>query len=200
MEKKEALAILYRCSSAYQKNLSGKSLLFICRKREKAITSFEAFFLSNNFLHLTGCKTKLEASLFFKRCVSRTLKLDEFWLSEDGTTELKLSVLPAAIGMTSFAKMIGDSKNNRVYLNTEKMVGGEFACLGFSRERLADRYVPVTLLKADIRNETVEYARVLAIYRKMFNEPIYDELIYLAKGISEKQLEIPEGYNVIKQI
>lgn len=47
-----------------------------------------------HFLHLVGIKTKLSSKHFYTKATTKNLSISEFDPRTDGTTELKLAVLP----------------------------------------------------------------------------------------------------------
>ena len=115
--KDEAIKIVVQCAQAYQKELDGKSLLFLCTDKHKRVFPFEFSFYGNNYLHLTGLKTPkgadgesagLFANNFYQKCLDHKLSPADFEFSEDGTTHMKLEVLPTVIFKNLQAKMIGD--------------------------------------------------------------------------------------------
>lgn len=116
MTKKEALAIVFSCATEYKENLVGRSLLFLCQDKHKKIYCLEVTFNSSNFLHLTGFKTgkklneenderdfddvrtmEINPSHFLELCLDRRLSEDDFSFAEDGTTPMKMRVLPIAV-------------------------------------------------------------------------------------------------------
>ena len=78
--------------------------------------------------------------------------------------------------------MVGDYNFTKLNLQTDKLAGGHYACMGFLRRD--KHYVPNTLLNEDIRLISKKPTkRVLAILRKPKSRPCYNELCYLAKNI-----------------
>mgnify|MGYP000166932892 CR=1 FL=1 len=78
-----------------------RTLLFVLMDKHKNISSAEVSFCRNNFLHLTGLKIhkiKMSADQFFSLCVDGRLSARDFSFSEEGTTVLKLQVLPFFVG------------------------------------------------------------------------------------------------------
>ena len=125
MTKKEARAIVFSCADEYKENLVGRSLLFLCQDKHKKTYCLEVTFNSSNFQHLTGFKTvdmvsdadasddvkprnRIDAAHFLELCLDRRLTEDDFDFAEDGTTPLKMRVLPRAVKKNLSANMIGD--------------------------------------------------------------------------------------------
>lgn len=198
--KKEVLPILFECAQKYKENLVNKSLLFICINKNRQIYCVEVTFDGSNFQHLTGIETdksKISPMGFYKRCLEKRLSIDEFWLSNTGTTELKLEVLPILMCKNLSAKMIGDYNESQPKLFTEKLAGGVSACIGFVKSDGNGRYIPNTVLKSDIRVKTKHADRIIATCRKERDEIKYSEIVYLAKKVNWQQLVLPEKYKYL---
>lgn len=112
-------------------------------------------------------------------------------LAKNGTTEIKLLVLPQLMKIYNTAKMVGNYNFSKSSLYTEKLTGNITACLGFVRD---DKYyVPNTALKEDIRDISIKpQHRVLAVLRKAVNQSIYKEICYIAKGLIIQDISLPE--------
>ncbi len=153
MTKKEALATVFACAREYKANLVGKSLLFVCIDKHKNTYCVEVTFDASNFQHMTGFQTEFSALEFFNRCIDQRLRENDFSFSEDGTTELKMMVLPGLVRKNISANMIGDYNMSQPKLYTERIAGGIKACVGFIKSGGTGRYVPNTVLNGDIRNK-----------------------------------------------
>jgi hypothetical protein len=116
------------------------------------------------------------------------LNLEQFSFSDNGTTPLKLEILPHLMEIYKNARMVGDYDNTRAYLYTEKIVGGVTANLGFVKDKNYPEsgfYVPNTTIKDDIRSITLKpVQRILAIWLKKASDSKYPLLTYFARGIS----------------
>lgn len=209
--KEDAIAIIASCAKAYQENLVNKSLLFMCSDKHNNITCIEFTFNSNNFLHLTGLKPKafitksgrkhiLNATEFYNRCLDRKLRTAEFDFATDGTTQLKLDVLPALVNKCLSAKMIGDYNSFSPKLYTEKLVGNVSACMGFVKTNPTGKYVPNTILKVDIRNYTTNTTRVIAVFRKNEEEKTYYECTYAAQNIDWTSVKYPKEFEYLSSL
>ena len=105
--KAEAIGIVVRCAQTYKQELDGKNLLFICTDKHKKTIPIELSFYGNNYLHLTGLKApksengdiavELFANDFYQKCLDHKLSQTDFDFAEDGTTHMKLDVLPTVI-------------------------------------------------------------------------------------------------------
>jgi len=118
--------------------------LFIHSENNK-INFIETVFLPRHFLHLTGVKTlNIGSSDFYRRCLDGQLSPSIFSLYENGTTEMKLTVLPQIMNIHKVARMLGDYSPIKSVLMTEKIVDTVTACLGFVYDN--KYYVPNTVL------------------------------------------------------
>lgn len=207
--KAEAIEIVVSCAEKYARELLNQSLLFVCEDKHKRITCMEFFFYDRNFLHLTGLKLKRRSSGdnhgqdaqsakdFFFNCLSHAVSPDDFEFAADGTTPLKLSILPHLVSKNLSAKIVGDFYSLRPKLYTEKLAGGNKGCMGFRVDALTNNYVPNTVLHEDIRDNVRDWARVIAVYRKAASGEKYGEITYLAKKIDWDDLVLPEQYTYL---
>lgn len=193
--KEQAVSIVTEAARNYRKYLSGKNLLFICMDNNRKISYVEVLFTESRFLHLTGLKVnkeKISCRRFFEMCCSGQLSPQAFQFADDGTTELKLKVLPlvmtASIGN---ANMFGDYNNRNPKLYTEKFAGGVKAGIGFVKQKNLKPLVPNTMINADIREYIKDSVRIIATYRKNIADKCYSELVYHAKKIDWTKIEYP---------
>lgn len=168
--KKEAISIVVECAERYRDHLAGRNLLFICQDKHKRISTIEFSFDASNFLHLTGLKVReakhisgrgknsddsVSAKDFYERCLAHRLSPNDFEFAEDGTTRLKLDILPKLMTRNLSATMIGDYKSRNPKLVTSKLAGGTVACMGFVPTGPANKYVPNTVLRSILGNVQV---------------------------------------------
>ena len=195
--KEAAIRIVSACADRYHSELEGKALLFITLNKHKTPGAIEFCFHGHNYLHLTGIQTLLSADRFYERCLSGRLSHSDIDFSEDGTTQLKLEILPSIINGSLSAKMIGDFSTLRPLLYTEKLAGSTRACVGFIYDKQLGQYIPNTVLKEDIRNYIRNMQRVIAVLRKPIRSELYEEITYLAKKIEWSGIEIPKQYSYL---
>lgn len=198
--KKEAMAVVFSCVQEYKKNLMGKSLLFVCMDKYKKVYCLEVTFDAGNFLHMTGFKTGcsgLTALAFFHKCIDRRLKESDFEFADDGTTPLKLLVLPGLVKKNLSANMIGDYNKLQPKLYTEKIAGDVKACIGFVRHNKSGRYVPNTVIEGDIRTKAIKTDRIIITYRKSRGDVEYSEIVYSARKVDWQRIKLPEGYSYL---
>lgn len=213
--KEQALKVVVACAKQYRENLANKNLLFICQDKYKRVSTIEFSFDATNFLHLTGLKVKkpkynandmdsadnpddtISAKEFYEKCLEHRLSTTDFEFAKDGTTPLKLDVLPRLISKDLSATMIGDYNSRNPKLVTDKLAGNIVACMGFVPTGPTGRYVPNTVLKADIRDYIGSFLRVIAVFRKPMDAELYTELTYAAKNIQWESIDFPARYEYL---
>ena len=179
MDKKSAVKIITECAKMYKENFLDRNLMIIYGKDHYSF--MEAAFPKAAYLHLTGVDTKLSAGTFYSKCIGNVLSFNDFSLKNDGTTELKLQILPLVFNPKKNYKIVGEYGNFKQLLRTDKLVGGVHACLGLVEN--GGYYVPNTTLREDIRKITEWNARVVMILEKGLNDAQYSEITYVAKNV-----------------
>lgn len=202
MDKKEAIKIVREAAVRYQDNLVGKNMLivYLADKQMQIIDCLEVVFMATNFLHLTGLKLvgNLSAMEFYERCLDGKLSESDIAFAKDGTTVLKLKVLPKLMASNLSANMLGDFNNNSMKLYTEKLVGSITACLGFVKD--GNVYHPNTLLYRDVRDVVLKPMRIVAIFQKGFEEDVYVKKTYQAKKLDCTNLKFPKEKEYLKDL
>lgn len=198
--KKEALRIIIAAAKGYSKMLEGLNYLFIYRNRENnQIEYFEAVFLPRNFQHLTGVEhldsegnIQKNSVFFYQKCLNNTITEAEIRFGKDGTTPLKLEALPKLVQFLRFSKMTALYNGIRPKLAVDRVAGTTNYCLGFVKD--GDYFVPGSCLLEDIRKLGSKPSQILAIMSKKANqsETIYEEIRYVAKGISLNKLKLSD--------
>ena len=207
--KYDAIRIVTSCAEKYNYELAGKTLLFAYSDKHKNVNFSEFSFYRYNFLHLTGLRTNLvnnnfttqkditdriSADDFFQKCLSHKLSPFDFDFAQDGTTPMKLDVLPSLITKNLSANMIGIYNDQKPLLYTERLTGSIHGCMGFILDHNSAQYVPNTVLKEDIRNITTNTNRIIAVYRKSIENFSYKEVTYIAKKIDWDKIKYPDKY------
>lgn len=194
MDKQEAIKIITQCAKIYKNNLVGKSLLIVyfIRKTNK-YDFFEIKFSESNFCHLTGVvkQNGLTSSAFYNLCIENKIKESDFEFKDDGTTYMKLSVLPKIIHIQKASQMSGNYNNSGIKLYTHRLAGGVNGCMGFINTG-ETYYSPNTVLKEDIRNITSEVHRVIATFTKSISDTLYNKITYCAKKVDLSILKTNE--------
>ena len=174
MTKKEALSIVFSCAPLYKENLVDRSLLFITTDKHKNVHCLEVTF--DNDKRLTEA---------------------DFEFSTDGTTEMKMRVLPSLMKKNLSAKMLGDYNMSQPKLYTDKIAGSLSACMGFVRDGGEGRFVPNTVLEGDIRTKVKAADRIIATYRKSRSEEQYSEIVFTAKKVEWGKIVLPDEYSYL---
>lgn len=101
IKKEEALKIILKCCKLYHCNLENKNVMFIVQDKRKDIHYLEMLFLASNFLHLTGINIinkKIKSSTdFYNLCLKNQITVSDFKFNSNGTTSMKLQILPQII-------------------------------------------------------------------------------------------------------
>lgn len=152
MKKEAAIKIITECAKDYHKFLENRNLLFVFGTVQKPFC-FEAVFLPRHYCHLTGVNLvtdRISGSVdFYKRCLKGQLSPKDFSFASNGTTQMKLTVLPQLMKIHCFAKMVGEYNFTKSLLYTEKLAGNVTGCMGFARD--GQFYLPSSIKgKADI--------------------------------------------------
>ena len=202
--KAEAIKVVTECARLYKEKLVGKNLLFLCMNKHGGVNCLEFSFDASNFLHLTGFKLNkrngsqpISAKQFYDMCLNHKLSPSDFEFAKDGTTPLKLEILPQLISKNLSAKMIGDYNSGKPKLVTDKLAGNTTACMGFIGTAPTGRFVPNTVLKMDMRNSIKNQLRVVAVYRKEQSDAEYQEVTYRAKKIEWDHIQYPAEYQYL---
>ena len=213
--KETAIKTVVNCAEKFHMHLEGRSLLMVLSDKHKNISCIEFYFYGYNFLHLTGLKVKrksvsssennpnndiISANDFYKRCLEHKLSASDFEFAEDGTSFLKLDILPYLISKNLSAKMVGDFEAMKPRLYTEKLAGGTKGCIGFVIDGNSRQFVPNTVLKEDIRDNSKNTKRVIAVLRKTKDDLKYEEITYLVNKFDWTEIEYPEEYGYLKTV
>jgi hypothetical protein len=169
----------------YESNLADKCLIFVTDSKDNS-ADFEAQFKRSNFKHLTGSTTdKIDPDVFYRRAIENRLQPDNILLSSDGTSSMKLSVLPKLVCIHNTARMVGDYEGARVVV--DKYAGTTASVMGF--KAINNIYIPITALKENL-NDIVKKPnryRIVAIFTKTIGDAQYTHISYRAH-------DVPLGY------
>lgn len=203
MQKKEALNRIFESALYYENNYVDKKLLLICGNNGATrITALEAVFRRSNFMHLTGVKfptdSRMAPDSFYEAALHHHLKLNDFEMASDGTTSLKLEILPQILKSQSLsANLAGDYNFRKPVLVTDKLAGNIRGGMGFVFDSSYRCYVPNTVLNEDLRNNIRNQQRILLAYKKRIQDEKYQELVYHAKKFDFHKLVLPEGFEYL---
>jgi hypothetical protein len=189
LTKEEAAYKIHQCAIMYNDNLLNKNILFLSICNNKSYY-FESAFFENNFKHLTGVEGGLEPALFFNAALNNKLGNNDIKFKKDGTSELKINVLPKLMNIHLNARMIGDYDYGGVHLVADKLAGTTTSVMGFI-QRKSGYYIPNTVLKDNLANIAIKpYHRVLSTFIKPFIDDMYSEVSYITKDISLITIDI----------
>jgi len=155
-DKKKALQIIVKAAEDYEKYLNNK--------------------------HLTGVTTKLSAQRFYQACLCGKLADKDFEIDKSGKVRQKLMALPYLHNLLYHPCWIGNFINSGVVIRSDYFIGDtkSVVCVGFRFGKTVD--MPVTLYREDVRKMIQPVKKILVIFAKRYNEKIYSECTYLAKG------------------
>lgn len=197
MDKIHAMGIISEAANIYDTFYCNRNLLIIYGS-PNAPSYIETKAIERNFLHLTGVilnkslmngirdKNANAAEVFFQKAKSNRLSEDDFELREDGTTEQKMHVLVHTLNVSDNIKMIGDYAGWRINLKTDKIAGSINAFLGFIKN--GKYYYPNTVMCDDLRKNTRERHKILAILSKKISSDKYDKIEMTGKKIDISRL------------
>ena len=201
MKKSDCIRIIIESAEKYKQNLLDKNILIVYQSAPHKSDVMEIVFRDVNFLHLTGVEftkgNEMSPADFFSCCINHKLPENSICLKEDGTTELKLKILPLVLVPNLSSKMVGNYKGGRIRLVTDRLAGGLTGSIGFIKE--SEWYHPNTVLKGDIRDNIDRPRRILAVFRKDIASEKYEECTYIAKKVELKKLAIPEPFNYLSE-
>lgn len=189
--------MVFSAADAYGHNVANRDFLFLSIDKRDSLHVVEVSFAESNFKHLTGFQTKLAPRHFFSLCVDRRLKESDFEFAADGTTQLKLQVLPLLVRSDLSARMIGDYNGSRLKLHTEKVAGGIRASIGFVQVGKGTRYVPNTLLNEDVRSLATKPDRIVLTCRKRHGEEGYSEVVFRVKNVDWLKMRLPDEHRYL---
>ena len=193
MTKKQAIAIITKCTKQYQQYLEHNQVVFVYRDEYNHSHHTVVKFHSHNFLHFTGVvpRTGLNANGFYRAALNSRLSEKDFSFKNNHTTELKLQVSSTIMSIDTKARMIGNYIGPHLELYTEKVTGTTYACLGLIQGK--DCYIPNSVLSEDIRSIVPKPpGKIYAIFKKDINSPLYTQLTYKAKNITITKKCLPE--------
>lgn len=179
MDKAQAIRIITQCANMYQAELNNRNVLFVYLDGGRSRV-LECSFLPRHFLHLTGVQFSGSSSNFLRLCVEHKLSPQQISLANNGTTEMKLQVLPELVNIHKTARMIGSYDHSKIMLFTDKLVGSVRGCMGFVTD--GAYYVPNTVLREDIRNITREHKRMIATFVKEIGQEVYTDVSFHSAG------------------
>ena len=188
ISKTQALNIILQWAGEYDKKLNNRQFLILYTKGN-TIDSVIVGFRDFNFLHLTGVKTRLSASLFYSACISGKLSEKDFKLDNAGHAVQKLSVLPYLSGLLYNKCLLGEYINSGIYVRADYFAGStkNTLSLGFESGKKFD--YPVTLYNESIKNLVEHAYKVVAVYSKMTGEADFNTVTFEDKNTAWDALD-----------
>lgn len=124
----------------------------------------------------------------------------DFEIDNKGKVQRKLIVLPYLSDLLYQNCMIGNFINSGIWIRTDYFVGNTKAILsvGFREGKTVD--YPVTLYNEDVRKLSHPTNKVLAIFSKDYQQQVYTDCTYMAKGYEVSTLPISEELRMLIQI
>lgn len=186
-DKKLALKIIIEAAKEYKDKLLNRHFMIIYKERGNYKCIYVGF-RDLNFLHLTGVTTGLSAQQFFAACIDRKLSERDFEVDGQGKVRQKLTVLPYLSELLYNSCMIGDFIHSGIYIKADYFVGDgkKSLSLGFRKCNKTD--YPVTLYSEDVRKLSNPTNKVIAIFKKQYDEKYYMDCTYLSKGQDIQEL------------
>ena len=180
LNKDDVLKTIIKSANLYKKNLVNKNFLIVSKNRNEPYNFWELIFEKKQFLHLVGVKTNLSSKHFYTKATTKKLSINDFEPRTDGTTELKLAVLPTLMEFKNSVRMIGHYLEDcSPRLLTEVLAGNVRGALGFVPDEKSD-LVPNTCLSCNTKVRS-NSARIVLMLSKNFSDKEYSTIEYIAK-------------------
>ena len=155
---------LMDCAVLYYELLVQKDYLIFSRnfryRKYYIVSAFE-----DNFLHLTGVQTSLEAKTFFEKCYQKTIKITDFELggkSQKGSIRRKISVLENAIKIFLSEAIVVEERFHKNRISCSFAAAERVCTIGFTNTKLTK---PQTVLKGYQLQSEIEVDFILSRYK-----------------------------------
>lgn len=176
-----ALKIILQAAKEYDVRLKNKQFLIVYRGKQ-GVEKHCVGFRERNFLHLTGVKTNMSAKTFYSACINGRLSLKDISVDRKGKVQQKLQVLPYLSGLLYHNCMIGDFINSGISIKADYFVGDTRAVLSVGFRDVGEVDIPVTLYNESVKKLSDPTCKVLAIFRKEYDDPQFDICTYITSG------------------
>ena len=135
-----------------------------------------------NFAHLTGTNGTISREQFFDRALKNELSVENFDF-RDNTTFMKLEVIQTALNASENFESCGYFRNSSSHtdLDSDLLIGNRNSIIGF--RATGNMFVPNTLLKGNIRDETASVNSVFAVFQKGINDSQYTNTVCFAPDV-----------------
>lgn len=176
LPKHKMIKIVVDAAKKYEEILNNKVFLIVY-KVENTLEFRELKFDQKNFKHLTGIESTLAPKQFYQAALKGRLGLNDIREKSDGTTALKLQVLPQLHQLVSMPTMIGEFESLRIHLQADKALGTSVK-ISLALGDHKGVSVPKSLLKEDIRRLTRQPYPVMRVYCKKNKDEKYSTITY----------------------
>ena len=176
LPKNKIIKIVVDAAKKYEDILNNRVFLIVY-KVGNTLEFRELKFDQRNFKHLTGVDSALSPKQFYQAALKGKLGLNDVREKSDGTTALKLQILPQLHQLISMPTMIGEFESLRIHLQADKALG---TTIKISLALVDDKgiSVPKSLLKKDIRRLTCQPYPVMRVYCRKNKEEKYSMITY----------------------
>ncbi len=183
LSKSKIINTLFASVSNYENHLNNKNFMFIYQINQNQFEFLEVGFEASHFKHLTGVNSDFTAKHFYKLCLKKKLSPHAVAEKENGTTALKLKILPQLPALTQMSVMVGEFGNYRIHLEADHVLGTTNQ-MSLALKTNKNYSIPISLLQTDIRQQTKKAYPVIAIYSKKISDPLYDTVSFFKPTIS----------------
>lgn len=188
-DKKKLFKEIQKAKAVFDEVLLNKEYKYIYKDIITGkIKSFEMKCMANNFLHLTGVKTRLTGSTFYSALDKKKLSFRDIDYKKNGTTKLKLDMFRRLkLLFTSAVQVSLHDDFFTLRLEVDILVHRskrEFKdiILGLKRDKSGEHFVPASLLKQKPNKVGTNFSPVLQILQKDRNEKEYSRIVYQSKS------------------
>lgn len=196
MSKQEAIDVITEAAKIYQKYFEDKNLLIVYGNKNSNSLSYsdlsfyETIASRRNFTHLTGVLLNetngIDTEFFYDKAIGKNnnrIFETDFNFRSDNTTFMKLDVIQTALNASENFELCGYFRNSSSHtdLDSDLLVGSRNSIVGF--RSAGNMFVPNTLLKGDIRDETASVNSVLAVFQKGRNDNQYTNTVCFAPDV-----------------
>ena len=176
LPKNKIIKIVVDAAKKYEDILNNRVFLIVY-KVGNTLEFRELKFDQRNFKHLTGVDSALSPKQFYQAALKGKLALNDVREKSDGTTALKLQILPQLHQLISMPTMIGEFESLRIHLQADKALGTTIkVSLALGDDKGIS--VPKSLLKEDIRRLTCQPYPVMRVYCRKNKEEKYSMITY----------------------
>ena len=184
LSNKELLKQLHIVARKFSAYVNKNLLFFSSAGRDKNLVIYEIQIKAENFMHLTGCRTKtvqsrnLTARDFFYECLNKTIRKEDFDIAQNRhICTAKLHALSQAL-QYNFAKLYEIGNKD---VTTEKNIfdfgiGNTNAIIAYSYKNGKKYAIPTSAMSRNLRDYIMYPMKVVCILIKEIDEEHYREI------------------------